>query len=195
MRCFLQLLREQHAQRAQLLQRGLCQVLRLPFSASMPCCRYCPFAGLHMHTSVSFPYCALQSNASGTQVRQFSGHAAAGPVQPFAHADIGCTCLSCTSLVSLLIVDINLIHQPGATCTHTFHQKTQPDAPTHHEDSHHTQHAHAPTVHQCHAISHTCHARCFYGLGEDIMYSCNRFLSASSPIHTNCIYKYSQNRI
>ena len=44
MRCFLQLLREQHAQRAQLLQRGLCQVLRLPFSASMPCCRYSPFA-------------------------------------------------------------------------------------------------------------------------------------------------------
>ena len=42
MRCFVQLVREQHAQRAQLLERGLCQVLRLPVSASMPCCRYCP---------------------------------------------------------------------------------------------------------------------------------------------------------
>ena len=40
MRCFVQLLREQRAQRAQLAQRGLKQALRLPFTASMPCCRY-----------------------------------------------------------------------------------------------------------------------------------------------------------
>ena len=70
MRCFLQLLREQHAQRAQLLQRGLCQVRRLPFSASMPCCRYSPFAGLHMHmhmhTSLLLPCRILQSGTPGT---------------------------------------------------------------------------------------------------------------------------------
>ncbi|KAL0054042.1 hypothetical protein WJX82_002859 [Trebouxia sp. C0006] len=39
MHCFLQLIREQHAQRAQLAKRGHTQALRLPFSASMPCCR------------------------------------------------------------------------------------------------------------------------------------------------------------
>ena len=40
MRCFVQLVREQHAQRAQLVGQGHSQALRLPFSASMPCCRY-----------------------------------------------------------------------------------------------------------------------------------------------------------
>ena len=42
MHCFLHLIREQHAQRAQLAKRGLTQALRLPFSASMPCCRSAP---------------------------------------------------------------------------------------------------------------------------------------------------------
>jgi len=42
MHCFLHLIREQHAQRAQLAKRGLTQALRLPFSASMPCCRSVP---------------------------------------------------------------------------------------------------------------------------------------------------------
>ena len=42
MHCFLQLIREQHAQRAQLAKRGHTQALRLPFSASMPCCRSAP---------------------------------------------------------------------------------------------------------------------------------------------------------
>ena len=42
MHCFLHLIREQHAQRAQLAKRSLTQALRLPFSASMPCCRSVP---------------------------------------------------------------------------------------------------------------------------------------------------------
>jgi hypothetical protein len=57
MHCFLQLIREQHAQRAQLAKRGLTQALRLPFSASMPCCRPVPCTSLlqsMLHASPTF---------------------------------------------------------------------------------------------------------------------------------------------
>lgn len=40
MKCFLHVMREQHLQRVQLLARGLSHVKHLPFSASMPCCRW-----------------------------------------------------------------------------------------------------------------------------------------------------------